>query len=280
MNVVRARGLTRTFGRKQALTGLDLDVAAGEVYGLLGLNGAGKSTAIRILTGLAPPDAGEAFVDGVDVVASPRDVVGRIGVVFETNLATEPGWSLARYLRFFGRVHGLDDATTSERSRALVTTLGLGEHAERPIRTLSGGNRRKVELARALLHRPKVLFLDEPTRELDIPSKRATWRALKALTADGTTIFISSHDAQEIATMCTRVGVLREGLLSWEGPIASLTSEGSIVDALSAALEGTELPAPAPAPVTAPAPQATAPVRPVPPRTTEFTIVRREPPKG
>lgn len=238
--VIQARKLTKHFGQVRAVEAIDLAVQRTEVYGFLGLNGAGKTTTVRMLAGALPPTRGKAQLLGYDVSDHRETVAHRIGVVFGENITPEPGFSPVRYLRHFGALYGMDRAEVDERAGALFDVLGLHEDAERPIGELSGGNKRKVEIARALLHEPRLLFLDEPTRELDIPAKRSMWRFFKGLVnRRDVTIFLSSHDVQEIATLCTRIGIIREGVKTWEGAPRQLTGDDTgLVEALSDRLEG------------------------------------------
>jgi ABC-2 type transport system ATP-binding protein len=239
VTVVETEDLTKRFDDVEAVRELDLSIPRGEVYGLLGLNGAGKTTTVRMLAGALPPTAGSARVLDTNVTQRPGAVVSEVGVVFGENLVPEPGFSAVRYLRHVGALHGLGRDTIDERARELFDVLALAE-AERPIAELSSGNRRKVEIARALLHEPPVLFLDEPTRELDIPSKRELWRFVRRLVeAEDLTVVLSSHDVQEIATLCDRIGILRDGRLTWEGRPENLDDgDDGIVEALSQRLQG------------------------------------------
>lgn len=245
---IRTEDLTRRFDDVEAVRQLDLAVATGEVYGCLGLNGAGKTTTARMLAGALPPTSGQAYVLGHDVRREQQAIAHEVGVVFGENITPEPTFSPVRYLRHFGRLYGLEDDRIDERADQLFDLLDLHEYAQRPIAELSGGNKRKTEIARALLHGPRVLFLDEPTRELDIPSKREIWRMLGELAGSGrVTVFLCSHDVQEIAELCDRIGILRAGEKTWEGTPGQLTADGtSLVDALSEHLEGRG-PDPAPA---------------------------------
>lgn len=240
VTAIETKGLTKRFEDVTAVDDLSIKIGTGEVYGCLGLNGAGKTTAVRMLAGALPPSEGRARVLGVDVVDDPRGVASDIGVVFGENISPEPGFSPVRYLRYFGALYGLERATVDARARQLFQVLDLTSDEERPIEALSGGNRRKVEIARAMLHRPRVLFLDEPTRELDIPTKQSMWKLFRDLARElSVTIFLSSHDPQEIGTLCGRIGILREGRLEWEGKAAQL-AEGTddLVDALAGKLTG------------------------------------------
>jgi ABC-type multidrug transport system ATPase subunit len=241
-SVIQAQGLTRAFGDVVAVDRLDLDVARGEVYGFLGLNGAGKTTTVRILTGTLAPTLGTAHVAGVNVSHLPENLRSRIGVMFGDNIVPEPTWSPVRYLRHFGRLYGMAADRADRRAAELIGHLRMDAIAERPIGKLSGGNKRKVELARALLHEPEIVFLDEPTRELDIPSKYATWAFLRELAARGTTLFVSTHDVLEVESLCSRIGVIREGHKVWEGRPSDLARRGSLIEALVRLLEGADGP--------------------------------------
>lgn len=238
--VIETDELTKHFGDIKAVRKLDLAIRKGEVYGFLGLNGAGKTTTVRMLAGALPPTSGIARVTGHDVTEHQERVARRIGVVFGENITPEPGFSPVRYVRHFGSLYGLDRETVDERARELFDILDLGEYEERPIGELSGGNKRKVEIARAMLHGPRILFLDEPTRELDIPSKREMWRFFRRLVDEGeVTVFLSSHDVQEIAALCDRIGIIRKGIKTWEGTPDQLTADGDdLVETLGDRLEG------------------------------------------
>lgn len=234
---VRTSGLTKYYGRNAALRNLNLEVGRGEIFGYLGPNGAGKTTTVKILTGALHPTSGQAWIDGLSL-GEHSQYARRIGVVFGENLSPEPTFSTVRYLRYFARTYGLEHGRAERRIRQLIGLLRLSE-AEKPIGTLSGGNRRKVELARALLHEPSVLFLDEPTRELDVPSKRDYWQFLATNAKESRlTVFLSSHDPEEIAYLCARIAILRDGQVSWTGTPAQLRgSKSSLTDALAEKLE-------------------------------------------
>lgn len=229
VTAIRARGVTRRFGATVALAGVSLDVERGEAFGLLGRNGAGKTTLVAILAGLRARDAGEVSVAG-----------GPVGLVAGTGAPFEPDWSPARCLRHFAKLAGMRASEAEERARALARSLAFEEHAERPLKALSAGTLRKVEIARALLPRPSVLFLDEPTRELDLLAKDVVWRLLEEARSEGATIFLTSHDSHEIERVATRVGILARGRLAWTGDPRDLAAEGGLASALAARLAAAE----------------------------------------
>lgn len=226
------RNLTVRFGAFVAVDGLSLTVPYGTVYGLLGLNGAGKTTTLRVLSGLQVPTSGT-----VSFGRTGRANAAGPGVVLGENVSPETGMSSIRYLRHFGKLHGLTARDVESRSKDLFAVLKLADDSAKLIGELSSGNKRKVEIARALLPSPAILLLDEPTRELDIPAKRAIWQFLVDTTRkDGVGIVISSHDPLEIASVCDHIGVLRKGKLAWEGTPAALSQRGRLVDVLAALL--------------------------------------------
>lgn len=236
VSAITATGLTKRYGAITAVGDLSIEVQPGEAFGCLGLNGAGKTTAVRMLTGLVRPSSGTSHVAGIHSSDAKR-LGAKIGVVLGDNMAPEPAFSAVRYLRHFGSLYNLDPETADARIRELFQLLHLEGHGERPIQELSGGNRRKVEIARALLHDPEVLFLDEPTRELDLPLKRRLWRELRRRVDEGLTIFLSSHDPSEIAHLCDRIAILRAGKIETTWDCAKLGRLGNLEDALASFLE-------------------------------------------
>ncbi|HWH09407.1 MAG TPA: ABC transporter ATP-binding protein [Candidatus Thermoplasmatota archaeon] len=230
---VETRGLTRAFGGFVAVDHLDLRVDEGEVFGFLGLNGAGKSTTIKMLATLLAPSAGTARVAGHDVVADPVAVRAAIGLVADEGAEACGSWSPREYLGYFARLRGLP--RPGERvERALDEVALRPEWRGRALSLHSTGMRRRVDVARALLASPRVLFLDEPARGLDLPAKLETWDLLRRLAADeGVTVFLSSHEAPEIQALCRRVAVLASGRLTYDGPAASL---GRDAEALASSL--------------------------------------------
>lgn len=234
---IRARGLTRRFRDVLAVNPLDLDVEHGEAFGLLGRNGAGKTTIVHLLAGLLAPTAGTAEIAGASTTDPAFPGPARVGLVSGVAAAAEPTWSPARYVRHFADVAGLDRSEAVRRAKELFDALDLGEHAERRMGKLSAGTLRKVEIARALVPRPRVLLLDEPTRELDLVAKDAVWELLSELRRGGATIFLASHDSHEIERVASRVGVLARGKLAWTGAPSELAGSAALSSALRARLE-------------------------------------------
>jgi ABC-type multidrug transport system ATPase subunit len=204
--------LTRTFGDVAAVRGLTISVPAGQVFGLLGPNGSGKTTTIRMLTTLLPPTSGTAVVAGADVRSRPADVRARIGVALQQT-GLDPVMTAAQLLRLQASLHGERAGAARRRASELTEALRLTEHANRPVAQLSGGLRRRVDLAVALVHRPAVLFLDEPTTGLDPASRRDLWELIRVRAADGTTIVLTTQYLEEADQLADHVAILRDGTL-------------------------------------------------------------------
>jgi ABC-2 type transport system ATP-binding protein len=216
------RGLVREFkGGIRAVDELDLEVAEGEIYGFLGPNGAGKTTVVRILTTLLRPTAGSALVAGHDVVRDGDAVRRAIGVALQ-EAAIDPLMTGRELLRMQGALHGLRGSEARERAASLLDRVGLTEAGDRRVGGYSGGMRRRLDLALALVHRPQVLFLDEPTTGLDPTSRVALWREVRALHAEGTTVFLTTQYLEEAEQLAGRVGIIARGSLVAEGTPESL----------------------------------------------------------
>ncbi|WP_022929573.1 ATP-binding cassette domain-containing protein [Patulibacter americanus] len=219
---VSVHGLERAFkGGIKAVDGLDLEVREGEVYGFLGPNGAGKTTTVRILVTLLKPTAGEARVAGFDVVSQADAVRRNIGVALQ-EAAIDPLMTGRELLRMQGALHGMKGAQARSRAEELLDRVGLTDAGGRRVGQYSGGMRRRLDLAMALVHRPKVLFLDEPTTGLDPTSRSALWREVRSLNDDGTTVFLTTQYLEEAEQLADRVGIIAGGSLVAEGTPAEL----------------------------------------------------------
>jgi ABC-2 type transport system ATP-binding protein len=219
---VEMDGLTRRFGDFTAVEGVSLRIGKGHLYGFLGLNGAGKTTTIRMLTTLLPPSGGSARVWGHDVMKESLAVRGLVGLVSDETSESQSAWTAREYLGYFARLRRLRDA--ADYVERLLDDVGLAPAFRgRVMGAYSTGMKRRVEIARALMGQPKVLFLDEPTRGLDLPAKREMWALLRCLAAnENGTIFLSSHDAHEIRTLCDQISVIAAGRLVYSGWVGDL----------------------------------------------------------
>jgi ABC-2 type transport system ATP-binding protein len=218
---IRAEGLTKSFGTVRALCGIDLQVPTGTVYGLLGPNGAGKTTAVRILTTILGPDAGRAEVLGLDVTQHPQAVRESIGLAGQY-AAVDENLTGRENLRLVGRLTHLARDQVIPRADELLERFGLTDAAQRPVRTYSGGMRRRLDLAAALVHRPSVLFLDEPTTGLDPASRSELWRVIGELVADGATLLLTTQYLEEADRLADRIAVVDRGNVIAEGTPAQL----------------------------------------------------------
>jgi ABC-2 type transport system ATP-binding protein len=226
---VRARGLVKSYAgphgtTTDAVRGLDLDVLRGETYAFLGPNGAGKSTTIALLCALARPTAGQATVAGADVRREPERVRRLVGMLFQHS-ALDPDLTAEQNLYIHARLYGLGRRHARLRVTETLETVGLADRRRAPVRTLSGGMRRRLELARGLLHAPEVLFLDEPTTGLDPHARAQVWEHLRALRdRHGSTLFVTTHYLEE-AENCDRIGIIDHGRLVAQGTPAALKTE-------------------------------------------------------
>jgi ABC-2 type transport system ATP-binding protein len=213
---VETSRLHKSYGEVQALRGVDLRVETGSVFGLLGPNGAGKTTAVRILTTLLAPDDGSAWVSGFDVVRDAAKVREQIGLAGQY-AAVDENLTGFENLVMVGRLYHLPRGQSRERARELLASFDLIEAAGRLVRTYSGGMRRRLDLAAALVARPPVLFLDEPTTGLDIRSRIGLWDAIEALVSEGTTVLLTTQYLDEADRLAERIAVIDQGLVIAEG---------------------------------------------------------------
>ena len=228
---IEARQLVKTYavrGKKngiRALDGLDISVPRGMIYGLLGPNGAGKSTTVKILTSLARPDSGQARVEGVDVLARPGQVRHMIGVVAQRSGA-DPTATGRENLILQGRLYGLRGASARARADELLAHFGLTEAAGRLVRTYSGGMQRRLDVALGLIHRPAVLFLDEPTTGLDPESRAAMWQEIARLAGgEGMTVLLTTHYLEEADRLASRLAIVDRGRVVTSGTPDELKGE-------------------------------------------------------
>jgi ABC-2 type transport system ATP-binding protein len=225
MPAIEVRGLERRFSDEVlAVAGIDLEVAEREIYAFLGPNGAGKTTTVRMLTTLLRPTGGSARVAGHDVVADPSGVRRAIGVALQ-EAALDPLMTGRELMLLQSTLHGLPSAEGIRRSEALLDRVGLTEAAHRRVGTYSGGMRRRLDLAAALVHEPRVLFLDEPTTGLDPVSRQAIWKEVRHLNDEGTTVFLTTQYLEEADQLADRVGIIDRGTISAEGTPEALKAE-------------------------------------------------------
>jgi ABC-2 type transport system ATP-binding protein len=221
---VETTRLRKSYGDVHALRGIDLHVATGSVFGLLGPNGAGKTTAVRILTTLLQPDDGSARVAGFDVVRDAAKVRERIGLAGQY-AAVDENLTGFENLEMVGRLYHLPRGRPQVRARELLSSFDLSDAADRLVRTYSGGMRRRLDLAAALVARPPVLFLDEPTTGLDIRSRIELWDAIEALVSEGTTVLLTTQYLDEADRLADRIAVIDQGLVIAEGTPRELKSQ-------------------------------------------------------
>ncbi len=213
---IQAEGLVKQFGATRALDGVDLDVPAGTVLGLLGPNGSGKTTTVRILTTLLRPDAGRAIVAGYDLSRRPMAARAQIGLTGQYAAVDEP-LTGRENLELIGSLLELPRPLRRDRAAELLELVGLDDTADRLVRTYSGGMRRRLDLAASLVGRPRVLFLDEPTTGLDPRSRIGLWGTIRELVADGTTVLLTTQYLEEADQLASRIVVLDEGRVIAEG---------------------------------------------------------------
>ncbi|MEO5965642.1 MAG: ATP-binding cassette domain-containing protein [Candidatus Limnocylindrales bacterium] len=214
---IRALGVRREFGETVALDGVDVEVQPGEIYGFLGPNGAGKTTLVRVLTTLLKPSGGRAIVAGVDVATDTETVRYRIGVALQ-EASLDPGQTGRELLELQARLFGIPKAASRARVAELIELVDLGDAIDRRVGTYSGGMRRRLDLALALVHDPEILFLDEPTTGLDPVSRRQIWEEVRRLNREqGLTVFLTTQYLEEADELADRVGIIANGRIVAEG---------------------------------------------------------------
>jgi ABC-2 type transport system ATP-binding protein len=215
-SAISVRALEKSYGKVKALAGVDLEIATGTVLGLLGPNGAGKTTIVRILTTLLEPDGGTARVAGLDVVRDAARLRERIGLAGQY-AAVDENLTGSENLTMVGRLYGQSRASAKQRARELLERFELLDAAQRPTKTYSGGMRRRLDLAAALVANPPVLFLDEPTTGLDPRSRLQLWETIEQLVGEGTTVLLTTQNLDEADRLARRIVVIDHGLVLAEG---------------------------------------------------------------
>jgi lipooligosaccharide transport system ATP-binding protein len=232
MPQLSARGLRKSYGDTEVVAGIDLAIEPGECFGLLGPNGAGKTTTLRLLLGLIEPDAGEISMLGLSIPQDARRARLKVGVVPQfDNL--DPDFTVRENLLVYGRYFGMAEATIAARIPDLLEFAGLGARADARIQTLSGGMKRRLTLARALINDPDVIFLDEPTTGLDPQARHVMWQGLRRLLGEGKTIVLTTHFMEEAERLCDRVAIMDQGRIIAEGAPRALVEthiEPSVVE--------------------------------------------------
>ena len=230
--MIRTTGLRKSFhsgrGRKRttidAVRGVDLAVKPGEIFGFLGPNGAGKTTTLRILATLLRPDSGDAVIAGADLRRSPGQVRKQIGFVAQGS-GTNDQSTGRRELVLQARMYGVPKSAAIRLADGVITAFQLEEFVDRKISAYSGGQRRRLDVALGVIHRPRVLFLDEPTAGLDPPSRARVWREVRRLRGDGMTVFLTTHYLDEADALCDRISIIDGGLIVAEGTPSELKRE-------------------------------------------------------
>ena len=216
MNCLTTRGLRKSFGALEVVAGVDLELKAGECFGLLGPNGAGKTTTMRLCLGLTEPDGGTISVFDVPVPRLAREARARVGVVPQID-SLDPDFTVRENLLVYGRYFGLTVAAIDARIPALLEFAGLVNRANDNIRALSGGMKRRLTLARALVNDPGLIFLDEPTTGLDPQARHLIWQRLRQLAAQGKTVFLTTHFMDEAERLCDRIAIMDHGRIMASG---------------------------------------------------------------
>jgi ABC-2 type transport system ATP-binding protein len=225
---VAAQGLVKHYtgreGTVEAVRGVDLSVPAGQIFGFLGPNGAGKSTTVRMLTTLLSITSGTAHVAGVDVAQDPDGVRRRIGVALQ-EAGLDPRLTGRELLVLQGRLFGMRGEEAAERARQLLALVELEDAADRRVKGYSGGMKRRLDLATALVHEPEVLFLDEPTTGLDPASRLTVWEEVRRINGRGTTVFLTTQYLEEADALCQQLAIIDDGLIVREGTPAQLKAD-------------------------------------------------------
>jgi len=224
MSVLSAHGLRKSYGELEVVSGLDLEVAPGECFGLLGPNGAGKTTTLKLCLGLVDPDAGDIELLGEPIPKRAREGRARVGVVPQFD-SLDPDFTVAENLLVFGRYFGMSRREVAARIPALLEFAGLAARGESRINTLSGGMKRRLTLARALVNDPQLIVMDEPTTGLDPQARHLIWERLRQLTQQGKTLVLTTHFMEEAERLCRRLAIMDHGRIIAQGSPRALIAE-------------------------------------------------------
>ncbi len=217
--MIEISGLTKEYSGRNIIDNLDLRIDKGELFGFLGPNGAGKTTLIRILTTLTKPSSGRVNINGLDVTKDTSKVKSQFGIV-QQHLSLNRDLTVSENLELHARLHHLSYSERKKRINELLDYVDMVGSADELIDRLSGGMRRRIMIARALIHRPTLLFLDEPTVGVDAQTRRRVWDLIRRMNSDGTTVFMTTHYIEEAETLCNRVGIIHHGkLISLGSPL-------------------------------------------------------------
>lgn len=222
--IIRARGLVKKYGPLVAVGGIDFTVEAGQCFGFLGPNGAGKTSTMRMVCCQLPPTAGELYVDGLDVRSQGRAIKARLGVVPQDN-NLDPDFTVLHNLMVYARYFEMPKEMARRRALEALDLFHLREKANSPVQELSGGMKRRLVLARGLLHAPRILVLDEPTSGLDPQGRHLVWQKLRQLQERGTTVLLSSQNMEEAARLCDRLVIMHQGRILAQGSPQDLVRE-------------------------------------------------------
>jgi ABC-2 type transport system ATP-binding protein len=237
--IVDVRGLVKRYGDQKAVDGVSFSIDVGSILGLLGPNGAGKTTTISMISCLIAPDEGDVVVDGHSVLGDSTGVRKVLGVVPQ-EIALYPTLSAAENLRFWGRMYGLHGSALAEAVEYGLAMAGLEEHAKKHIETFSGGMKRRINIAAGILHRPKVLLMDEPTVGIDPQSRNHILESVRELNRDGMTVLYTSHYMEEVEMLCDRIAIVDHGRVIAEGSVAELQALVGDEDRIRVSLGETE----------------------------------------
>lgn len=237
--MLRIEQLKKRFGQTVALDGLSMTVEEGSLYGFVGPNGAGKTTTIKIITGLLLPDSGTVTIDDMDVTREPKNVKEKIGYVPDF-FGVYDNLKVAEYMEFFASCHGILGLKARRRCMMLLEQVRLDEKADFYVEGLSRGMKQRLSLARALIHNPSILIMDEPTAGLDPRTRFEFRQILKELRAQKKTILISSHILPELAEVCTDIGIVDQGKVVLEGTMADILGQINVSSPLNISIEGSQ----------------------------------------